>query len=260
MSEDATPTLTDPGVTETPANDSSEKTYSVPHSAFETIKETARAKGRTEAEAAFAAKLESLGISDVKTIDDAIAKLKAAAPPKETPPKEDPPKVDSKKADPKKDDADAGKKTGDGATLKRLVDAEKQAATEKAKRERAEADAAAAVKAAEDRAAEATARAKLEVVAVRAGVTDPEYAITLLGRHVATLSEEDAAKFDPKSFFTDLKDTHPVLFGTAPTKVTTGPTRGGPPAGDPAPELPDFRTMSASELRKWRIKQGLKPI
>lgn len=254
MNDDATPTLNDPDVTETPSNDAGEKTYSVPHSAFETIKENARSKGRTEAEAAFTAKLESLGIKDVKTIDDAIARLKAAAPPKEEVSKETPPKTESKKDD------DAGKKTGDGATLKRLVEAERLAATEKTRRERAEADAAAATKGAEDKAAESIARAKLEVVAVRAGVADSEYAITLLGRHVAALSEEDAAKFDPKSFFAGLRDTHPALFGTSPTKVTTGPTRSGPPAGDPAPETIDLRTMSPADYRKWRVKQGLKPI
>lgn len=241
-------------------NPPADTVYQVPHSAFADLKENARAKGReegrAEAEAAFLTKLKSAGI-EVSSFDELPAKLKGV----QAPPKVEEDKVadaDKVKAEETKTSADKqadAPKTGN--LVQKVIKTERELAAERARREAAEQAAVAAKREAEERVAEAQARAELTLSAARAGVQDTDYAMVLLNRHVSKLSAEDLAKFDHKAFFEGLKNTHPVLFGTAPGKLTSGPT-GGPPAKEGGSDAPvNVMSMSKAEYKAWRAQHGL---
>jgi len=76
---------------------------------------------------------------------------------------------------------------------------------------------------------DARVEAELRAEARIAGITDPDYAVTLFARAVG----KDAT-LQPETFFGKLKETHPVLFATAavpaapPPKIVVAPTTTPP--------------------------------
>lgn len=109
---------------------------------------------------------------------------------------------------------------------------------------------------AERRARQANAELEAERVrnelvrsAMMAGVQDVDYAVTLLERSIrgkdeAALSREG---FDEAAFFTNLRQTHPYIFGEQVRPITTGTGAGGAP---PAPSAATI-TQNAAEASKF---------
>lgn len=115
-------------------------------------------------------------------------------------------------------------------------------------------------------------RMALERKAIRAGVSDIDYALFLLQQHVAGLTDEQVqamgGQFDEDKFFTELKTTRPYLFGEAqPRPATTGPANASPPAPAPAAVAGangangrvDVRKMNRQEFAEHLRKRGLNP-
>jgi hypothetical protein len=110
----------------------------------------------------------------------------------------------------------------------------------------------------------AQSEADLRLSAVRAGITDPDYALALLRKHIGTIvhDEEALSALDEREFFTGLKKSAPYLFATQSVPATTGPSgeENPPPApsggGDPAPPV-DVRSMSKIEYAKYLQGKGL---
>lgn len=109
---------------------------------------------------------------------------------------------------------------------------------------------------------------QLRESAIQSGITDVDYAVRLLNRHVEGKSEEDLKDFDESKFFADLRETKPYLFGETVKPATTG-TAGGaaPPApkpGDAAAAAArngqvDARKMTQQEYQEHLRKRGLNP-
>lgn len=121
----------------------------------------------------------------------------------------------------------------------------------------------------------AEAEHELRLAAVRAGVSDVDYAMHLLRSHCAGKSQEELAAFDENAYFaTEMRKTHPYLYKVeeqlADTSVTPAGGKGGnappkpadptkPPTGggDGAPV--DVRRMSRTEYEAHLRKRGLTP-
>lgn len=112
----------------------------------------------------------------------------------------------------------------------------------------------------------------LRLVAVGQGVKDTDYALTILQRKLSGMSQADLDKFDEEKFFsTDLRKTHPYLYGestqpvtTSPTSDPRAPTSSPTPPKAPAPPAPagdkkDARTMSRKEYEDALRARGLTP-
>ncbi len=108
--------------------------------------------------------------------------------------------------------------------------------------------------------------AQLQLKAALAGVADSEYAITLLQRHVATLTQEQVQALDEGAFFAGLRESHPHLFPSAERGVTTGSAAARPKPPTPAaaskgaqPAKVDYRTAPrATFIDKVRNLTGRK--
>jgi hypothetical protein len=288
----------------------------VPTSKFKTIKAKERNKGKLEAEAAQQAALLAAGFPNLAAL---IAAAKQPPGAQMTTPDPNVPAGGSPAGSPAAG-APAGGTTpppagaapgaAPAATVppagsppaagERQLDAasRERIRKETEARKAAEADAEKARKAAKD--AEAAAQAqiaesqalhKLGYDMVRAGVEDPEYALTLYQRHHASLDDEGKKKLtaaavpavpasadgktpavaaQPSGFdawIADLKKNKPALFKTQAAPVSTGPA-GAPPtppgpahvaaAGGDGAKV-DARTMSKAELDAHYKKLGLNP-
>lgn len=118
------------------------------------------------------------------------------------------------------------------------------------------------------------AEMELKISAIQIGITDPDYALVLLKRHLSGRPSEELAAFNERSFFAGLRKTHPILFNeaTAPANTGTGgsatedrtetkPGAPGPktntaPQGNGAGAL-DARRMTTEELNKLLQSRGL---
>ena len=76
---------------------------------------------------------------------------------------------------------------------------------------------------------------RLERAALRAGISDTEYALTLVKRHVSGLDEKQAAKFDASKYFADLAKSKPHLCEPDEKPADTG-TGGNGADDEPNPE------------------------
>lgn len=73
----------------------------------------------------------------------------------------------------------------------------------------------------------------LREMAMRAGVTDVDYAIHLFKGHLAGLTEDDIAKLDEQKWFEELRAKRPYLFSERVVPATTGTAGAAPPAPQP---------------------------
>lgn len=134
--------------------------------------------------------------------------------------------------------ASSGLSAAERKELAELREKNARLAKEKAKADRIAAEA-------RKRQDDAEVEAILKVAAHRAGIEDVDYALTLFGRHVASKSEAERKRIDPKAYFAGLKTSHPHLFvGAAPAgavekkePATTG-TGGKTEDGAAAPQTP----------------------
>jgi hypothetical protein len=110
----------------------------------------------------------------------------------------------------------------------------------------------------------------MERAAIRAGVQDVDYAMTLLNRKIQSMSPEEAKQgFDEEKFFNEeLRKSHPILYGTETRPATTGTHGSAEPPKAPKPgEAPpgkegdngmvDARDLSGEDYQKLLEKMGL---
>lgn len=254
----------------------------VPDAEFKRIKDEAARKGR-------AALAKKYGFASVDELDAflASAKGKNGAPP---PSNTTPPAAKGAKPAPQQKAAEGGDAEGaEGEDTATAGDTSTRGADSGNSRQDKSGELAQRVAKAERKAALAIRDLKaermqhaLEKEAWRAGVQDTDYAIHLFKRHLSSLTEEEAVKVDPAGYFTELKTTHPYVFGTATVPATTtshsneAPDEGAaPPAAKgkapnssaaappppqkkptPAPQK-SVMDMSAEEYAEWKKSRGL---
>jgi len=123
---------------------------------------------------------------------------------------------------------------------------------------------------------------EIRTEALRAGVTDPDYAVQLVRKHIKGKSDAELQSFDASKFFDGLKESKPHLFAIVEMPANTGPggkqeqAQAGEP-GSPAPkpkappapkpgkqeqaqaqeQLPDARKMTRQEYQEHLKKHGL---
>jgi hypothetical protein len=98
---------------------------------------------------------------------------------------------------------------------------------------------------------------KLREAAMRVGITDTDFALTLFDRHLSGLSEEQTTSFDERAFFEGLRAERPYLFANTATPAvpaapppkpsvaaTTGVTASSGSAGGSAPSPPSPATVT----------------
>lgn len=104
---------------------------------------------------------------------------------------------------------------------------------------------------------------------LRMGFVDTEYGVDLAEKHIATLSSEDAKKFDPKAFFEGIKASRPALFDVkVVVPATTGAGGTAPPAPNPGEAAKadatagkvDALTMTPEQLRAYETQMFGRPI
>lgn len=115
-------------------------------------------------------------------------------------------------------------------------------------------------------------RNALMLAAVKNGVKDPDYAVELCRRHYEALpNEAQQATFDENAFFaTELRKTHPYLYGVEERPANTSPgsepgERGAAPKPAGKDQTPppnpngkkDARQMSHTEYQKELETRGL---
>lgn len=83
------------------------------------------------------------------------------------------------------------------------------------------------------------AASTLRIEALRAGITDVNYALHLAREHVRTIPPSKLRSFDERKYFSEtLRETHPHLFAPTqaqPTAPAPKPVTTGPSGGEPAP-------------------------
>lgn len=107
----------------------------------------------------------------------------------------------------------------------------------------------------------------LRTAAVRAGVTDVDYAIHLVRKAMATMSEADLAAFDEDTYFSaTLRNKFPHLYAVETEPAHTDPAAPTPPPAPKVPEAPppetsqkDMRQVSPQEFAESLRKRGLTP-
>lgn len=109
------------------------------------------------------------------------------------------------------------------------------------------------------------AEMELRTAAARAGVQDIDYAIELLRRKVKSMTEAELEAFDENAYFkTELRKSHPILYGAVEAPAHTAPAAEDPPPdpkdkpSDPGATPLDARKMTREQfqdqLRKMKIK------
>jgi hypothetical protein len=105
----------------------------------------------------------------------------------------------------------------------------------------------------------------LREAATVVGIKDADYAQRLLTRHCAKLSPVELKKFDERTFFEGLRETHPYLFGEIVRPATTGTGAGAPASRQPgtvakdaaASKQIDVTKMSREEFAEHLRKKGM---
>lgn len=228
----------------------------MPSSAIRDIKarerERAQAKFRKEQDE----QAKALGY---KSHEDMMAKLQARGRnPKPTAPKERRPDADSE---------DGSEPTSGGSRQERRLMRRIEELTEQLKRsnkERAHAEKKA--RRLEQDLASKHAESELKLTAVRAGVQDVDYAISLLQRKLQGRSARELESFDEDKFFREeLRKTHPYLYGVVEQEATTGADENviadAPPPGEkPAAPKGNGHAKDARELTPDQYHGRLKEL
>ncbi len=88
---------------------------------------------------------------------------------------------------------------------------------------------------------------ELREIAIKTGVTDLDYAMTLLRRELKGKTAEDLKDFKPKDFFEGQREPRPYLFSEVKVPATTGTEDG---AATPPPQTPAAAAQTAANGAK----------
>lgn len=262
-------TSTPPAGSQTPPpqqqqNGREAKVVSVPTAAMARIKAEERQKGKREAMADLEGKFKAAGFS---SIDEALSKLAQVS------------KGGSGNggnggqqrnggARQQGANGQAQQPNGAGGNGQRndRRDRKSQEQLERERRQRIKAERSA--KASQARLDAEQGRMSLERVATKNGIVDPDYAITLLTRHLEGKSEEELRTFDEAAYFNGLRKTHSYLFGETTVPASTGIGGNGSPHAPKPHEVTqqngqngalDARTMTQEQYEKHLRSKGLTP-
>lgn len=229
------------------------RVLSMPTAAMSEIKRKERERGERKARQAADAQAKELGYA---SHEDMLAKLKAAkARPAAKPAAAAPASAETEQAPP--------------ATRRQQSKAERDLARMEERRRsanRARASAERRVRELERQRDADSAEHELRLSAVKHGVHDVDYALTLLKRKLSGLKPEELRTFDEDTFFSvELRKSNPYLYGeevrpatTSPSSSSsTKPTTTNPPAADTKTE--DARTVSQDKYNEMLRKRGLTP-
>ncbi len=228
------------------------RVISVPTGRMAEIKKAERAKGQRAAQQAADNAAKELGYS---SHEDMIAKLKAkqsrstpAAGARAATP---PPEAD---AEPAPAAASGRSNARTQRELARAQEQRKAANRARAASERREKQARRELEARE-------AEHELSLAAVRHGVQDTDYALTLLKRKLAKLSAKELEAFDEDQYFkVELRKTHPLLYVLEERPADTSPTssKETPRPGPTTPPAPPNGKKDAREMSRPEFEQSLR--
>jgi hypothetical protein len=245
----ATPPLnplpTPPVSAEPPTEPKEPPVVQMPSTAIRALRNEAREKGRKAAEDANLARLKALGYESWEALEEA-QKKPAQTPEPATPPKAREPQARTPKEPTMGATADQKLKRDN----ERLVEEKKRLARQRAATERR-------LKQTERERDALAAEHALKLAATKAGVSDVDYAVTLLKRQLSGKSTEELAAFDEGKFFAeDLRKSHPYLFGVESTLADTGPnTREEQGGGGPQKPGTKERDSAPIDPRKMTVEQ-----
>lgn len=109
-------------------------------------------------------------------------------------------------------------------------------------------------------------RSELEKTAMRAGVVEIDYAVTLLEREIQGKGPKELESFDEAKFFESLREKKPYLFGENVVPATTGTAGGNAPAAPNPGQVTqqqaqnghvDVMKMTKAEYHEHLRKMGL---
>lgn len=117
------------------------------------------------------------------------------------------------------------------------------------------------------------AETELKILAVRCGVKDVDYAISLIKRHTSSMTSDALEAFDEEKYFRDdLRKERPYLYGeevrpadTTPAAAKPASRPGEQPPAAPSPNPPppghpgevDVKSMTREEFEKFLASKGL---
>lgn len=117
------------------------------------------------------------------------------------------------------------------------------------------------------------AETELKILAVRCGVRDVDYAISLIKRHTSSMTPEALEAFDEEKYFReDLRKERPYLYGeevrpadTTPTSAKPDAKPGEQPPTPPPPNPPpngqpgevNVKDMTRAQFEEFLAKKGL---
>lgn len=237
------------------------KVVAMPTGALAEIKQKARARGRALALVELNERARKAGFASLEDMEKAALRTKQRPTGARTTTREE-------ETVPAKPDAESAKHP---RYLKKLEKERDQLLARSREQNRARAAEERRRKDAEKRIAALEAEKALERAALRAGVTDVDYALELLRRKLNGKTAAELSSFDENTFFSgELRESHPYLYGVEERPASTGAPEGT--KGTPAPKAPqtaapresngdssalDARKLSNEEYTKLLQKRGL---
>jgi hypothetical protein len=103
----------------------------------------------------------------------------------------------------------------------------------------------------------------LRDVAYQEGVKDADYAIRLYTRSLEGKTEEECNKSDERTFFRELKKSHPYLYGERTVPATTGVNASPPPPPSPTDvnrNVVDVGKVDARRMNDQQFAEHLKKL
>lgn len=236
------------------------KQVTMPSNTIAAIRKEEREKGKKAAQNEMNARAKALGYKSWEDFEAAEKARKAGGGKK---------KPEGSQAQKPAAQAGAQPNDADDSTTRRLQRELARKDEEIARLRRQLANADRRRKMAERGLASTSAEVTLREAAVRAGVTDVDYALHRLRREMQGKSAEDLAAFDEAKWFEGLRKTAPHLFGVERQPANTGNGGGTPGAKPAAPKAPevsqgnsangkiDARKMSRDEYAARLAELGL---
>lgn len=246
---------------EAPAKDP--KVVTIPTRAMAQIKQAEREKGKKLAIQELNARAKALGFNTWEALEAAAIQKPSTAP--KSPPaglpeeaKETPQATQGQQPPKQVQPAQkASQKPSNGRDLQREL---ARAAEEKRRLNQQRAAEEKRRRALEQQLDATQAENALRLAAVKAGVTDPDYALHLLRNKLQNKSAEELESFDEDEFFSkNLRETHPYLYGVETRPASTSQS-AAPPTPSKATQAPngsgpiDARKLSREEFDQ-RLKQ-----
>lgn len=192
------------------------KVLTIPSHRMKEIKQAERAKGQKDTLAALDAEARKLGFENHEDLKRAAERSRQQPQTSARPAAGQPDRPDGQQQPHGKNGRRLRAVEKENADLKEKLRATTRAASQAEKR----------TKQLERDLDAKEAEAELRLAAVRAGVQDVDYAVTLVQRAMGGKTEEELDKFDESTYFsTELRKTHPYLFETVVR-----------PAGQPGPK------------------------